>query len=115
MKEVKDVSRSCPTCKIYRKPPPRPIVGVPMSNLFLETVAMDLKHYKSKILLHIVDHSSRLSASIIIPNKQPEPIIKYIFKSWISAFGSPAEFLTDNGGEFANSMFTSICESLGSH
>ena len=84
-----------------------------MSNTFLGTVAMDLKHYKGKILLHVVDHCSRLSASAIIPNKQPETIIKYIFKSWISVFGSPTKFLTDNGRKFANNMFTNMCEGLG--
>ena len=51
-----------------------------MSNTFLETVAIDLKHYKGNILLDIVYHCTRLSASAIIPNKQPETIIlnKYI-------------------------------------
>ena len=98
---------------MYRKPPPRPVVSLPMSNTFLGTVAMDLKHYKGKILLHVVDHCSRLSASAIIPNKQPETIIKYIFKSWISVFGSPTKFLTDNGRKFANNMFTNMCEGLG--
>ena len=27
-----------------------------MANTFSETVAIDIKHYKGKILLHIVDH-----------------------------------------------------------
>ena len=113
IKEVKHVSRSCPTCKIYRKPPPRPVVGPAMSNSFLKTVAMDLKHYQGKILLHIVDDFTRLSASTVIPNRQLKTTIKYIFKSCISVFGSPAKFLTDNCGEFANCTFTSMCESLG--
>ena len=84
-----------------------------MSNTFLETVATGLKLYKVKILLHIVDLYTGHSALTVIPNKQAETIIKYTFKSWISVFGSPAKFLTDNGGEFANSTFTSMCESLG--
>ena len=84
-----------------------------MTNTFLETVAMVLNYYKGKILLHIVEHCTRPSASTVIPNKQPETIIKYIFKIWISVFGSPAKFLTDYGGEFANIMFISMCESLG--
>ena len=56
-----------------------------MSNIFLETVEMDLKHYKGKILLHIVDHCTRLSALTVIPNKQLETIIKYIFKIQLSS------------------------------
>ena len=52
---------------------------------------MDLKHYKVKIILHIVDHCTRLSASANIPNKQPETIIP---------------------GYHSISMFTSMCEKL---
>ena len=77
-----------------------------MSNIFLETVAMDLKHYKGKILLHIVGHCTRLSALTVIPNKQRETIIKWRIQN-------PAKFLTDNGDEFSNSTFTNMCKSLG--
>lgn len=81
------------------------MVGLSVANTFLKTVAMDLKHFKSKIVLHIVDHYTRLLASAVIPNKQPETIVKYIFKSRTSVFGSLNTFLADNGGEFANSTF----------
>ena len=40
-----------------QKTPPQPIVGLPLATKFKECVAMDLKFYKGKILLHIVDHS----------------------------------------------------------
>ena len=84
-----------------------------MSNAFLETLAMDLKNHQGKILLHTLDFFNRLSASTVIPNRQLKTTIKYIFKSCISVFGSPAKFLIDNCGEFANCTFTSMCESLG--
>ena len=84
-----------------------------MSNTFLEIVAIDLKHYKGETLLHIVDHCTKHSASIFIPNKHPEAIIKYIFKRWIYVLGSSVTFLTDNGGEFVNSTFARMCERLG--
>ena len=74
---------------------------------------MDLKHYKDETLLHIVDHCTKHSASIFIPNKHPEAIIKYIFKRWIYVLGSSVTFLTDNGGEFVNSKFAGMCERLG--
>ena len=40
-----------------QKTPPQPIVGLPLATKFKECVAMDLKFYKGKILLHIIDHS----------------------------------------------------------
>ena len=66
VQEIKNVSNNCPTCKKYKKVPPRPVVGLPMATEFLETVAMDLKFYDSKILLHLVDHCMRLSNYINI-------------------------------------------------
>ena len=83
-----------------------------MASKLLECVAMDLKFYKGHIILHLIDHATRLSASAIIPSKKPEIIIKTIFKIWISIFGSPEKFLSDNGGEFANEKFVNMCESL---
>ena len=83
-----------------------------MATKFQETVAMDLKFYNGNIL-HLIDHFSRLSASCIIPDKKPETIIQNIFKIWISVYGTPDKFLSDNGGEFANHDFINMCESLG--
>ena len=84
-----------------------------MATKFQETVAMDLKFYNGKIILHLIDHCTRLSASALIPDKNPETIIKYTFKIWISVYGSAEKFLTDNGGEFANEKFIDMCEQLG--
>lgn len=80
-------------------PTPRPVVGPPTYNVFLETMAMGLKHYKDTICLHVVDHCTRLSTLAVILNKQPGTIIKYIFKSWISTFILPTKFLTHSVGE----------------
>ena len=80
-------------------PTPRPVIGPPIYNIFLETVAMGLKHYKDTIRLHVVDHCTRLSTLAINLNKQPGTIIKYIFKSWISTFILPTKFLTHSVGE----------------
>lgn len=111
--EINEVSKNCPTCKLYKKAPPRPVVGLPMATEFQETVAMDLKFYNNKILLHLIDHSTRLSASSFIPNKNPDTILTFIFKIWISIYGAPQKFLTDNGGEFANSKFIDMAKALG--
>ena len=110
--EIKNVTENCETCKRYKKPPSRPVVGLPTATEFLETVAMDLKFYHGKIILHLIDHCTRLSASTLIPNKNPETIVKAIFKIWISVYGTTKSFLTDNGGEFANTQFIEMCESL---
>ena len=109
--EIKNFRENCSTCKVYCKNPARSVVGLSMATNFQE--AMDLKLCHGKILLHMIDQCTRLSASCTIPNKNPDTVIKAIFKIWISVYGSAAKFLTGNGGEFANSDFIELCESFG--
>ena len=39
-------------------------------------------------------------------------IIKAIFSCWIQIYGSAEKMLADNGGEFGNSKFLEVCESM---
>ena len=48
--ETQKISENCSICKIYRKTPPRPVVGLLIAKTFQETVAMELKFYHGKIL-----------------------------------------------------------------
>ena len=69
-KYMKNVTENCSTCQVYHKAPPRPIVGLPRASNFQETNAIDLKFCHGKILLHITDHRTRLSASTVVSNKK---------------------------------------------
>ena len=114
--ELKDalraVSESCDVCRDFQKPPPRPVVGLPLATTFLECVGMDIKVYDGKLLLHCVDHATRLSMSVRIASKEPRVILTALFKHFISVWGTAQKFLSDNGGEFANSQFIEMCEKL---
>ena len=110
--ETQLISKNCLICKLYKKPAPKPIVGLPNASRFQELVAMDLKFCKGKIILHLVDHATRLSVSSLVPSKKPDVIIESILTNWISVFGSADQFLSDNGGEFANEKFMEMCVSL---
>ena len=83
-----------------------------MATSFQECITMDFKFYKGRILLHLIDHTTRLSVSSFVKSKEPEVILKAIFKSWIQIYSAPENFLTDNGGEFANSKFIDMAESM---
>ena len=110
---IKEISQSCDVCKVYKKAPPRPAVGMSLANDFNEVVAMDLKFFQGNIILHLIDHVSRFSAAASIKSKKPADIIDAIFRIWISIFGPPRRFLSDNGGEFVNSEFLDMCETFG--
>ena len=101
---------NCSTCNLYKKPPPRLVVGLPLATRFQETVAMDLKFYSGKIILHLIDHVTRLSTVVHIPSKQPKVIMNAILSNWISVYGAAEKFLSDNGGEFVNEEFLILCE-----
>ena len=45
-------------------------------------------------------------------HQKEEEIVKRIFQIWISIFGSAKKFLVDNGGEFDNDEFRSLCENV---
>ena len=109
---IKHVDINCDTCKLFKRPPPRPVVGLPMATKFLECIAMDLKIYQGHILLHMIDYVTRASFSSVVRSKKPEVIIEKIFMHLISPFGTVGEFFTDNGGEFANKDFLNMCEAL---
>ena len=111
-KEIRIISERCDICKMFKKPPARPVVGLPMASEFNEVVAMDLKQYKGKLILHLVDLCTRLSAAVFIPNKKASTIVKSLFQTWICIYGSPIKFMSDNGGEVANTEFLSLCESF---
>ena len=110
--EIHKTSKRCKVCKELKRPPPRPVVGLPMATKFGECVAMDLKKFRNGYLLHVIDHATRLSACAPILNKLPETIIKELFRIWIAVYGVPEKFLSDNGGEFSNSKFRELCEKV---
>ena len=110
---IDNITSACQVCQKFQKTPPRPIVGLPMATQFLETVAIDIKFYGSKPILHLIDLCTRLSAASVMPNKQPETVIRTILRIWISVYGATEKFLVDNGGEFANDTFINMAEKFG--
>ena len=108
----KKVTEDCKICMMYKKVPPRPVVGFPMASKFNQCVAMDLKQFGKAYLLHMIDHATRLSGGAIIYNKKPETIIKHIFQNWVSIYGCPERILSDNGGEFNNAAMRELGEKL---
>ena len=110
-----DLDISCEVCMKYKKPKPRPIVGLPMARNFNETVAMDLKQWSSSPniwFLHLIDHATRYSVSCVIHSKKKEVIVRKLFEHWITTFGCAEKFLVDNGGEFCNDEFITFCENM---
>lgn len=113
--EIKKTSNDCKICARYKVVPPRPVVDLPLSASFNQTVCMDIKFIRGKPILHIIDSLTRFSASSVLPSKDANAVIENIFKTWISIFGSPGMFLSDNSGDFANGDLKEIGEAFNVH
>ena len=105
---IHEISESCIVCKRYKRPPLRPIVGMPLATRFNQTITMDIKFIKSKPVLHMIDSLSRFSVSVLLASKRGRDVLDSFFKNWVTIFGPPGLILTDNGGDFANHEFISL-------
>ena len=110
--EIINLSRSCEICCKFKKPVPRPVVCLPMAQKFNEVVSMDLKVRKNGYFLVMVDMATRYCAAKLIRSKQPAVILKALFLNWISTFGPPSKFLSDNGREWNNSELRELGEAF---
>ena len=106
---------TCEFCQKYRRPKPKPIVGLPKADRFNQVVAMDLKEVEKgkKWILHLVDIATSYTAAVIIDTKKKEIVVDRIFKIWLAYFGAPKRFHSDCGGEFANHVFHEMNETMG--
>ena len=111
---IRKVCQECQTCEKFRRPPLRPAVGLPLGSRFNDCVCMDLKelvHGQSWIIL-LIDSATRYCAARIIHSKRQDVIIQAVFMCWVSYFGPPNQFLSDNGGEFSNEGYREMNEKL---
>ena len=111
-RELEKLSKSCETCLKFKRPVPRPIVALPLASKFNQVVAMDLKSFGDGYFLVLVDHATRYCASAYICNKKPATVVQALFMIWISLFGPPSKFLSDNGGEFQNCEMRQLGETF---
>ena len=61
--------------------------------------------------MQLVDHVTRFSAVAVVKSKDSNEIIKHLFRTWISIFGAPSKFFSDNGGECSNEDYNEMCNS----
>ena len=112
LRVVHEIQDICETCQKYGRKKPKPIVTLPRATDFNESVAMDLKFFDRKIVIHIIDHFTRYSVASVISSKHRDTIITAVLKCWIALFGAPKLFLCDMGREFNNADYREMGEKL---
>ena len=78
------------------------------SKEFNDTVSVDLKETIGIKFLHIIDNATCYNTAAVVRSKQKEEIVDTFIKHWIAVFVAPGLILSDNGGEFNNSLFLII-------
>lgn len=110
---IDKIYETCEVCRLYKKTPPRPVVAMPMASRFNQKVCMDLKKWRDRYILHLIDMWSRFSVSVFIERKRPSEVIDKIMTCWIgAAFGVMEAIVSDNGGEFCSAEMREVCSIL---
>ncbi len=102
----------CEGCLVRKRSPDRPAVALNPGKDFNDVVALDLKIFKGKYILYMVDCFTRYTVGTVIPSKDPQVVIKAMIKIWFRIFGKPAQLWFDNGGEFSNNTMMEVCSAL---
>lgn len=110
---VGNIVADCEICKVHAKTPPRPSVSTPLAHDFNDKVALDLKKWRNRWILHMVDMWSRLTISVFIDRKKPSEVIDKVMMHWVGAgYGIMGTLFTDNGGEFSSAEMREVCSIL---
>ena len=96
---LREIHKEC-SCNEYRRTPSSPVVALPLADQFNDVVCMDLKEWKSKYILYLIDYHTRYTQAIFIDRKLATVVIDSIMIVWVSVFGVMKRLLSDNGGEF---------------
>ena len=67
-----------------------------MATQFNEKVAMDLKQWNGRWILHTIDMWSRYTISVFINRKRSSDVINALMQKWVGVFGIMGSIMTDN-------------------
>ncbi len=117
--EVKRFCQACPTCQVTspRKPPPSPLIPLPIIEVPFERIGMDLVGPLPKSarghehILVIVDYATRYPEAIPLRKATAKAITQELFLL-SSRVGIPAEILTDQGTPFMSRLMADLCRLL---
>ena len=113
MKIIDEAVQECDVCRKYKKPVPRPIVGLSRAEDFTHSLALDLHELEQNLwYLHIIDEFTRFSNAVLIREKYPVVIIRNFLEFRVKHFGAPRKVFSDNGGEFIGEEFYEMCEAF---
>ncbi|KAL0194996.1 hypothetical protein M9458_008568, partial [Cirrhinus mrigala] len=117
--EVKRFCEACPTCQRTspRKPPPSPLIRLPIIEVPFERIGMDLVGPLPKSarghehILVIVDYATRYPEAVPLRKATAKNIARELFLLF-SRVGIPSEILTDQGTPFMSRLMADLAQLL---
>ncbi|KAL0200310.1 hypothetical protein M9458_003497, partial [Cirrhinus mrigala] len=117
--EVKGFCEACPTCQRTspRKPPPSPLIPLPIIEVPFERIGMDLVGPLPKSarghehILVIVDYATRYPEAVPLRKATAKNIARELFLLF-SRVGIPSEILTDQGTPFMSRLMADLAQLL---
>ncbi|KAK4326756.1 hypothetical protein Pmani_002773 [Petrolisthes manimaculis] len=87
-----------------------PIPSSPWDVIAIDLLKLPITERGNQYMLVCVDHFSRFSVLVPIPNKAAQTVARAILNYVICPFTTPKVILSDNGTEFVNQVLISLCK-----
>jgi hypothetical protein len=117
--DIKNYINSCQTCQKFggtrRKEPLHPIqVGRPYDRVGMDLVGpLPVTKQNNRYIIVITEYLTKWPEAKPIPSKHAEIVAQHFHEEIICRHGCPKEILTDQGSEFQNQFFNSLCNLHG--
>nr|XP_045605967.1 uncharacterized protein LOC123763063 [Procambarus clarkii] len=87
-----------------------PEISEPLDRVGADLIDLHCSHSGNQYVLVLVDHLSRYTTLIAIPQKESRTVVREFFHRFV--FGPPKVFVLDRGQEFNGHIFKEVCKIL---
>ena len=110
---VQQIVDTCDICRNWTRPGPRTVTSATVTTRFNEEIQVDLLFYRDKIVLHMIDRTTRFTVARRITSKHLDSVVEGIMSHWVGLFGPPNRITSDQEGALQSPEAAALLESRG--
>ena len=110
---VQQIVDTCDICRNWSRPGPRAVTSSTVTTRFNQEVQTDLLFYKDKVVLHMIDRTTRFTVARKVESKHLDCIIEGIMSHWVALFGPPNQLTSDQEGALSSPEAAALLEARG--